>query len=126
MPPLRRFLCSPLLPSFSLSLSLGGALVLTMLSGAAAPARAAQPRGVPFGCDAPAGHKCAFTIVHADGRVEAYGMGAGERYTLPAVPTMDRYVVTVDHAPIGINDCPAAAQRGVFCKAAVVRREYNN
>lgn len=107
------------------------AIALAQASLPYAPLPAEVPAAVTmqaaFGCDAPAGHFCAFTLFRADHTRTSFGLRGGERAAIQASPGLDRYIVVIDQQAVRDSGaCPALLASGRFCKAAPVGSGYNN
>ena len=101
-------LCRTMIPILALAFGAGVALTA-----------AKEPGRVSFGCDAPPGHMCFFTLIgESGGRRTTFAIEGGRREEKGGVvPGADIYMVTIDRpAP----SYPEYCRPELPCKAALV------
>jgi hypothetical protein len=102
-------------------------LAIACVSGALAVPALAQG-SVQWGCDAPVGKTCYFSIQLATGGTRSFSLPSGRKMTVSGVtPGQDRYLVSIDAPNMGdINRCRQLVAVGRVCQAKVVDPSYND
>jgi hypothetical protein len=110
-------------------------LLLGLMTGlAAVPAQAGPPGGqiapvtAIWGCDAPAGRTCYFSIQFAGGGVRNFSLPAGARTAEGGVtPGLDHYLVSMEVANLGdVMRCRELSLMGRACRKKTVDAGYND
>lgn len=81
-----------------------------------------------FGCDAPSGHVCYFSVADARGHelIRFSLLGGLRNPLLLSAEERLSYTVTVDRDLTDDPTCGAARRAGLFCKTTLVIKGYNN
>ncbi len=92
------------------------------------PAASVAQGSVQWGCDAPVGKTCYFSIQFASGGVRDFSLPAGRKTMVGGVtPGRDRYLVSIDAPNLGdINRCRQLMAVGRICQAKIVDPSYND
>jgi hypothetical protein len=101
-----------------------GAAMLALGACRSVPAQAP----VQWGCDAPAGRICYFSIQFASGGVRNFSLMSGQRIVVGGVnPGTDRYQVSLDAPNLGdVNRCRQLSAMGRSCQSKMVDSGYND
>jgi hypothetical protein len=83
---------------------------------------------VQWGCDAPVGRTCYFSIQFAGGGVRNFSLLSGRKTMVGGVtPGRDQYLVSIDAPNMGdIARCRQLIAVGRVCQAKVVDPNYND
>jgi hypothetical protein len=87
-----------------------------------------QAASTLWGCDAPAGRTCYFSIQFAASGVRNFSLPAGRKMAMGGVtPGVDRYQVSIDAPNLGdLNRCKQLIAVGRSCQRKVVDASYND
>ena len=118
-------LISPPMPALRSSILTSGASVLASFA-LIAPAQAQGP--VSWGCDAPVGRTCYFSIQFAHGGVRNFSLLSGRKTMVSGVtPGRDQYQVSIDAANLGdANRCKQLMTMGRSCQRKPIDANYND
>ena len=107
---------------------IGRMLALGGLSGLVLAGSALAQVPVQWGCDAPVGKTCYFSIQFAAGGVRNFSLLAGRKTTVGGLtPGRDQYLVSVDAPNMGdVNRCRQLIAMGRSCQAKIVDPNYND
>jgi hypothetical protein len=102
-------------------------IVLAVAASAIAGAALAQG-ATQWGCDAPFGRTCYFSIQFATGGVRNFSLMSGRKTVMSGVaPGRDQYLVSVDAPNLGdASRCRQLTAVGHLCQRKVVDPSYND
>jgi hypothetical protein len=91
-------------------------------------ALAQSPAPTVWGCDAPAGRTCYFSIQFANGGVRSFSLPAGRKMAMGGVTAgQDQYQVSIDAPNLGdVNRCKQLVAVGRSCMRKIVDASYND
>jgi hypothetical protein len=89
-------------------------------------AQAQEP--MQFGCDAPTGKTCYFSIQFASGGVRSFALPSGRKTVVSGVTAgRDAYLVSLDAPNLGdLNRCRQLNSMGRSCQRKAVDPSYND
>ena len=98
------------------------------LAGLAGSSAARAQGAVPWGCDAPAGRTCYFSIFNEHGVLRSFSLPAGRKTSIAGVVVgRDEYLVSIDAPNLGaLNRCRQLIAMGRQCQRKAVDSSYND